>query len=473
MRSPALTPVETRTSPPSGRRRLAIGAAVGFACVVGALVGPAALASAAGSSYRLSGASLHRNRGHVAAVRDRGAGGARALALGKGAIATGSFSLPGPALGVRVRARAGRCAARPILSLGFDGARPLRLKLSLRRFRDQQLLVLLDHGAHVVKLSVARGGAACRQAVLIDRLVFVPASPTPSGSNPVAAAPLWVNPDTSAARQAQAWRDSRPADAAQMDKIASQPQATWFGHWNDTVRSDVAAVVDRAAEAGRLPILVAYDLPYLDCGGFSSGGASSASAYQSWIRSFAAGIGDRRAVVILEPDALPEWDCLSAEQRASYISLLSDAIAVLTAHPGVALYLDAGNSAWQPADEMARRLTQVGAQRARGFALNVSNFQTTESSLAYGKQVSALLGGAHFVVDTSRNGNGPPAGNAWCNPPDRALGARPTARTDDPTADAYVWIKSPGESDGPCNGGPDAGVWWPDYALGLAQRAAY
>ena len=41
-------------------------------------------------------------------------------------------------------------------------------------------------------------------------------------------------------------------------------------------------------------------------------------------------------------------------------------------------------------------------------------------------------------------------------------------------ADAYVWVKPPGESDGTCRPGePPAGQWWTAYALGLAQRAAY
>jgi len=76
------------------------------------------------------------------------------------------------------------------------------------------------------------------------------------------------------------------------------------------------------------------------------------------------------------------------------------------------------------------------------------------------------------VIDTSRNGLGPTADNQWCNPAGRALGARPTTATGDPLVDAYLWIKSPGESDGACNGAPAAGVWWADYALGLAQRSA-
>ncbi|MFE3685237.1 endoglucanase, partial [Streptomyces sp. NPDC059095] len=36
-----------------------------------------------------------------------------------------------------------------------------------------------------------------------------------------------------------------------------------------------------------------------------------------------------------------------------------------------------------------------------------------------------------------------------------------------------VWIMRPGDSDGPCRGGPSAGTWWPEYALGLAKRARY
>ncbi|RKN54957.1 endoglucanase, partial [Streptomyces klenkii] len=84
---------------------------------------------------------------------------------------------------------------------------------------------------------------------------------------------------------------------------------------------------------------------------------------------------------------------------------------------------------------------------------------------------SELLGGAHFVIDTSRNGNGPYEGTdePWCNPPGRALGDAPTAGTGDPLVDAYLWIKRPGESDGECRGGPPAGQWWPEYALALAR----
>ena len=157
--------------------------------------------------------------------------------------------------------------------------------------------------------------------------------------------------------------------------------------------------------------------------------------------------------------------------------------------------------------------TRPASQRADGFFLNVSNYQHDLSSLKYGDWISQCLwfgtnaaeGGwrlghfdycasqyypssrqrrhvrpddavvprqrhqrgepaagpadlTHFVVDTSRNGQGPwtpPAGST----PTRRTGAtrpgaasasgRPTA-TGDPLADAFLWVKVPGESDGQC-----------------------
>jgi endoglucanase len=116
-------------------------------------------------------------------------------------------------------------------------------------------------------------------------------------------------------------------------------------------------------------------------------------------------------------------------------------------------------------------LRRAGIDAADGFAVNVSSFQTTEASIQYGQQLRARLGGKAFVVDTSRNGNGPAADNEWCNPPGRALGTAPTGRTGVEGVDAFLWVKRPGESDGACNGGPAAGQWWRDKALELASNA--
>jgi endoglucanase len=114
---------------------------------------------------------------------------------------------------------------------------------------------------------------------------------------------------------------------------------------------------------------------------------------------------------------------------------------------------------------------------ADGFALNVSSFYRTGTNIGYGRALSDRLGRAHFVIDTSRNGNGasPGQGGAperWCNPPGRAIGVPPTTSTGHARVDALLWVKGAGNSDGACGqGAPPAGEWWPDYALALVRNA--
>lgn len=288
--------------------------------------------------------------------------------------------------------------------------------------------------------------------------------------NPLAERPLYVEPGGAARAQARAWRGSRPSDAELIDAIAEQPHSLWLGDWRYDVRAEAAKRVAAGRNAGAVPVIVAYNAPNRDCGQHSSGGASSADEYRRWIDGLADGIGAAPAVVVLEPDALAGLDCLSAAQRDERVRLLTEAVDRLSHLPATAVYIDAGNPGWVSAATMARRLRAVGVAGARGFAVNVSGFETTERAAAFGRAISRRTGGAHFVIDTSRNGLGPMPGQ-WCNPPGRALGERPGTQTGDPAIDAFLWIKRPGESDGTCNGGPPAGTWWSDYALGLAQRA--
>jgi endoglucanase len=284
-----------------------------------------------------------------------------------------------------------------------------------------------------------------------------------SSGNPLAGHTLF-GPNRGAAQAAERLQATQPADAALLTQMASVPTATWLGSWIVDVTSAVRQRVAEARAAGAVPVFVTYNVPDLDCGGHSaSGDVHSAAAYDAWVRAVAAGIGTTEAVVIVEPDTLALLCGVAAER---YRMLLS-AIRVLEANPGTHTYLDAGHSHWVDASTMAQRLRDAGVDGADGFALNVSNFETTADNVAYGGALSALLGGAHFVVDTSRNGNGP--GSDWCNPSRRALGQATTTQTGRPLVDAFIWVKTPGESDGTCNGGPAAGQFWPEYALGLAR----
>jgi endoglucanase len=289
------------------------------------------------------------------------------------------------------------------------------------------------------------------------------AVPPAATGNPLAGMTFY-GPNTGAARAA-AQPGRSAADAAALAELAGVPTSLWLGAWSGDVTATVRREVAAAQAAGAVPVLVTYNVPGRDCGGYSAGGVGSSAEYLRWVQAVAAGIGSADAVVVVEPDALAQL-CGDPAER---LAVLRSAVDLLEANPGTRTYLDAGNATWVGAPTMAERLRVAGATAADGFALNVSNFETTGDNVAYGQQVSALLGGAHFVVDTSRNGNGP--GTDWCNPAGRALGERPTAQTGQPRVDAYLWVKRPGESDGTCNGGPAAGTFWDSYAIGLVRGA--
>lgn len=296
---------------------------------------------------------------------------------------------------------------------------------------------------------------------------------TTTTSNP-SSVPFYASPNLQSAQWARNNQSNRPSDAAVISRIAAVPQGIWFGNWNgDQPESAVKAVVGDAAGKNQTPIMVVYNIPARDCGGYSSGGSNSSDAYKSWVRSFAKGIDNRSAYVILEPDAIPGADCLSENNRQVRYDLLKDAVSVLKAGSGTKVYIDAGHCNWKSVDETADRLNRSGIGQADGFALNVSNFQTNECLIDFGTKVSAKVGNKHFVLDTSRNGVGPNQGNEWCNPAGRALGTTSTTNTGNSLVDAYLWIKTVGESDGNCNGGPSAGQFWPEYAVGLAQKAGF
>lgn len=289
-------------------------------------------------------------------------------------------------------------------------------------------------------------------------------------ANPFSGRRLYVEPNSLAARQATAWQRSRPDDAALLRVIAEQPQVIWLGDWMRDVRREVDALFGRITKAGALPVFVVYNIPHRDCGLHSAGGARGADQYRRWIVDYVRGAEGRASVVILEPDAIAAIDCMPARLRDERYILMQEAVATLK-KGGASVYIDAGNTAWLTAEEAAARLEKAGIGEAHGFALNVSNFHSTPANIAYGERVSRLVSGKHFIIDTSRNGRGAAVQPEWCNARGEALGRAPTTDTKHPLVDAFLWVKTPGQSDGTCNGGPRAGEWWVDYALELSRAA--
>jgi len=329
-------------------------------------------------------------------------------------------------------------------------------------------------------------------------------------------------------------------DAALIGEMEATPRAVWFTSGTPAqVQQQVRRTMAEAAAERAVPVLVAYDIPGRDCAQYSAGGALSQAAYQAWISGFAQGIGKGQADVILEPDALGNLPSDCGLPASSYpftdaerIAELQYAVGALEQDPGAHVYLDGTHSAWQSVGTITQRLLEAHVQDAQGFFLNVSNYQPTAELLDYGTWISDCIAmvtdssnpyygnpagcgsqyypatesdfstwtlttqwyaqnignavaATHFVVDTSRNGDGPDsmqqyagapydqpasvvstlaAGN-WCNPPGSGLGLRPTARTGVPLLDAYLWVKTPGQSDGQCDSAGGARAWnYTDYS---------
>ncbi len=306
--------------------------------------------------------------------------------------------------------------------------------------------------------------------------------------NPFASGHLYVlkagDAGADAANQIQAWSGS-PAHAREssaLSKIAEQPWAEWYGDWlTDPGAMFAGRVRSWYAPNNATAFVALYNLPHRDCGAtFSAGGAKSPAAYRAWIGNMARAIGSYPTIVVLEPDGVMGAPCLGALENQR-LQLLSSAAKTLSALPHTSVYIDAGRSGALPAGETTSLLRRAGVRYTRGFALDTTGYDSTANELRYGDQIGRALGNKHFIVNTSRNGNGtlPLSQDTqgkqelWCNTPNRALGSAPTTNTHNRLADGFEWILHPGYSDGLCQGGGPAGSWWLPYALGLSERAHY
>lgn len=284
---------------------------------------------------------------------------------------------------------------------------------------------------------------------------------------------FYVAPNNPHADQAAEWAAERPGDAATMAAVAAQPTARWLSsNWilPPNVEPYVDEWVDAAAVTGSWPLIVVYDIPLRDCsGGWSAGGSLTVQAYMDFLDSVARGIGGRRAMVIVEPDALPDLSCLAPEKQGERLWMVEQAVLKLKT-PQSRVYIDAGNPLWNCASCVAWRLNHAGIAQADGFSVNVNVYHDVPSITAYGHAIAAEVGGKPFVIDTGRAGIHQ---NEWCNPPGAALG--PTPRFDPaPGIAAYLWVTPVGQSDGDCGRGePPAGEWWAERALWLAKMGGF
>ncbi|MGO9974070.1 MAG: glycoside hydrolase family 6 protein [Solirubrobacteraceae bacterium] len=274
-----------------------------------------------------------------------------------------------------------------------------------------------------------------------------------------------------------AYQAARGRNRQLLAKIALVSSVHWFGAWDtDGTAGTVAHSFIEQSTDGNPDALTQIAVFRLDpweqqaCSALPD--AAQQAGYRTWINNFAAGIGDSRVMLILQPD-LPFALCapghsLLALQMVAYAARVFDAL------PYTTVYIDAGAGDWESVSQAAWLLENAGVRYARGFALNDTHSDSTGNELAYGAQVSRALGaahipGRHFVINTAQNG-APYLFYEY--PGDRAdpspcatrqshmcltLGIPPTTDTADPRwglapnrraiaaslADAYVWVSRP------------------------------
>jgi endoglucanase len=387
-----------------------------------------------------------------------------------------------PASGlVVVQAEGTTCGGvAPLLRVRADGHTVGSVYVYSASWQDYTFSLPLPAGRHLLSLSYTNDGivGSCDRNLLVDDVQLRSSERVPGATttyNPFVGQRLYVNPDSVGsvylAHKARALRTA-------LGPITSRPSVEWLtstsfqhtGGVKDGVNSYVAAAQSR----GRLPVFALYAIPDRDCGGLSAGGFSNSASYDAWVQEIADGLMDRRAVLIIEPDALGDLDeCLSPTEAQARLAMLRFAVGSLTSDHKAAVYLDAGNANWHSAGWTAKALQEAGVSGANGFVVNTAAYDDVQSEITYGQQISTEVDGKHFIVDTSRDGLATANPFSSCNAPGQALGIPPTAVTWEPRVDAYLWIKYPGSSDGSCRGGAASGVFMPQAALGLIQRSTF
>ena len=209
------------------------------------------------------------------------------------------------------------------------------------------------------------------------------------------------------------------------------------------------------------PVIVLYAIPGRDVGGHSKGGLSE-KQYLKYVGDIARGIGKYKPIVIFEPDAIPHMRKMNFFQRTNRTRLIKNSLKLLT-QSNAQIYIDIGHPNWLKVKDASMYLNLFNDGKIKGFSVNVSNFVTTDKCIRWGDKISDNTD-LNYVIDTSRNGN-----EVWetFNPQDMKLGETPTIRTSSRKCDAYLWIKTPGESDGAVNGWPKAGRFDADKTLSL------
>ena len=236
-----------------------------------------------------------------------------------------------------------------------------------------------------------------------------------------------------------------------------------------------------SADPRSIPILSTYFL-HPSLGGCPTSGQISAygPTFRRRVSEVADAVGRRPVVFLLETDGLGSSSCMARNGGlAAWEGALRFEVHKLGSLPHAVTYIEAGYSDSNSVAYTAKALNAIGIGGIRGFYTNDTHNNWTINEVRWASAISRRTHGAHFIVNTASNGNGPklnphPATQGaedLCNPPGRALGPKPTTHTGFKLVDAWMWTYPPGNSSGSCNGGPASGTFWAAKAVALAARA--
>ncbi|KAK6193616.1 Suppressor of Sensor Kinase (SLN1) [Pestalotiopsis sp. IQ-011] len=361
--------------------------------------------------------------------------------------------------------------------------------------------------------------AACSSAVTLDASTNVWSSYT-----------LHPNSFYAAEVQAAAAQISDSTLAAEALKVADVGTFLWL----DTIANidKLSTELSNGVPCENILGLVIYDLPGRDCAAKASNGELAAGDVSTYETDYIDPIvtilkanPNTAFALIIEPDSLPNLvtnaDLATCQASASgYREGVAYALKQLNLS-NVVMYIDAGHGGWlgwdanltPGAEELASAYTNAGSpSQVRGFSTNIAGWNSWDaepgefsgtSDAQYNKAQNeekyvTLFGAAlstagmpnHAIVDTGRNGviGLRDAWGDWCNVNGAGFGVRPTADTGLELADAFVWGKPGGESDGTSNTtatrydsfcglddafkpSPEAGTWNQAYFEMLLENA--
>ncbi|KAF2490554.1 cellobiohydrolase-like protein II precursor [Lophium mytilinum] len=347
--------------------------------------------------------------------------------------------------------------------------------------------------------------------------------------NPFASRTLYANSYYASEVSAAAAAITDTALKAKASKVASVGSFLWLDNIANIAKLEPELKLIKDGEIGGFVI---YDLPGRDCAAKASNGELAAgdiatykSSYIDPIVAIIKKYPNVALALIIEPDSLPNLvtnDDLATCQASAdgYKAGVAYALQQLNL-PNVAMYVDAGHGGWlgwdanlKPGAQMLADVykTAGSPKQVRGFSTNIAGWNawdltpgefSTTSDAQYNKcqnekiyvdTFSPLLVAAGMpgqaIIDTGRNGV---TGlrlewGDWCNVNGAGFGVRPTSSTGDSLADAFIWGKPGGESDGTSDSSatrydsfcgkddafkpsPEAGAWNQAYFEMLLKNA--